>query len=227
MTSKRLDFEMTKLLEVYGKEELHPDLAAAYRPDPLLGGTINHPLLVQVLHVPMLNRLVNRCYLQSLQQLKAARKSENWERYIFIHARPYRAQALMEVLREVLQKPRGWKIIGQVWTDSEYPGVNLSFWSDIFSRPDAGKMMDAKERKRFQALPDKVRIYRGAKVRKFRGLSWTLDKKVAEKFALRHGCEGRVVGKTICPWRDAVAYLDHRSEEEIILQPRLALRRQY
>jgi len=69
------------------------------------------------------------------------------------------------------------------------------------------------------SLPDPVQVYRGALPKFARGLSWTTNLDVAVWFAERYGL-GKVF-TTALPRAKVIAYLDHRSEYEIILNPRL------
>lgn len=73
-----------------------------------------------------------------------------------------------------------------------------------------------------KGLPNKprLRVYRGQEEGKF-GISWSLDKEVAEKFAQTGGGRGRIDNGEIISFmvdRDKIlAYTDVRNEKEVIL----------
>ena len=74
----------------------------------------------------------------------------------------------------------------------------------------------------FNSLPDKLKIYRGGSIHESKtgfGISWTLNKEVAEKFVrIKKSLsdEEMVIHELIISKSMAVAYLNHRNEEEII-----------
>lgn len=80
-------------------------------------------------------------------------------------------------------------------------------------------MMNLEELEYFNNLPEIIKIYRGFRNQKQKGLSWTLNKKVAEFFAHEwHRIDdspGTVVSIEV--HKDKVyAYLNERQEEEIV-----------
>lgn len=87
-------------------------------------------------------------------------------------------------------------------------------------------LMTAEELQVFNTLPEELTIYRGMYREEFEnkdyGFSWTLDKNVAEFFADGYihnynkiNEKGIVVELNICK-KDVIAYLNERSEKEII-----------
>jgi hypothetical protein len=94
------------------------------------------------------------------------------------------------------------------------------------NKPNRNSMMTHKELKFLNSLDDKITIYRGmsqieADNKKY-GLSWTLDKAIAEKFAngYIHNYNSYRLDKTVVELvidkKDVVAYFDGREEKEII-----------
>lgn len=118
-----------------------------------------------------------------------------------------------------------WKELGSAYTLQDYKKIPYKVYYELFSanRPYREKLMDDEELKLLKKLPDQITIYRGGskteeKTKKY-GVSWTLDKKIAEKFAnvkaIRDNKEMVVIEKTISK-KDVIAYLISRKEEEII-----------
>jgi hypothetical protein len=118
-----------------------------------------------------------------------------------------------------------WEELVNAYTSQDYKKIPYKVYHELFSanRPNREKLMDDEELKLFKKLPDQITIYRGGskteeKTKKY-GVSWTLDKKIAEKFAnvkaIRDKKEMVVIEKTISK-KDVVAYLISRKEEEII-----------
>lgn len=65
---------------------------------------------------------------------------------------------------------------------------------------------------------DTVTIYRGVKVNNYRGLSWTIDKNIAEWFASRFGHNGdkRYMFTGIINKKDILALFSSRNEKEVV-----------
>jgi hypothetical protein len=92
---------------------------------------------------------------------------------------------------------------------------------------DPQKFMTAKERKIFASLPDTFTVYRGyvpAGEDEEDRPSWSLDKEIAERFALAigiEGCPGCVVERTVRK-SDVYAYVEaigltNQNEREVII----------
>ena len=86
-------------------------------------------------------------------------------------------------------------------------------------RPHRQMMMTEVEQQFLFKLPNAFKIYRGCiEGLNEGGLSWTLDKSRAEFFANRFGKHGIVKQRTINK-PEIIAYLNGRSEQEIIIRP--------
>lgn len=83
-------------------------------------------------------------------------------------------------------------------------------------------MMSAEDLAAFQALPDRLEIFRGCSVEEHAagvyGLSWTDSRAVAEFFAWRHDAADRqrIVVSCEITRPEALAYFNARKEREII-----------
>lgn len=123
-----------------------------------------------------------------------------------------------------------WRALGSVWINSEWSHEFRPLWDWLFlsNRNRAGSvaMMDAAERERWDELPNEFRVYRGQQRRRDPiGYSWTLSHERAVWFAnvgrprftdawLRG--PGLVLSGLVCK-SDALAYLNGRTEEEILI----------
>ena len=82
--------------------------------------------------------------------------------------------------------------------------------------------MDEEERTAHQALEDTVTVYRGVtpyNAKNIRALSWTLDRKTADRFAHRFGEDGTVYEAQIRK-EHILALFTGRNESEVIVDPR-------
>jgi len=118
-----------------------------------------------------------------------------------------------------------WINLAEAYVMQNYKKIPYKVYRELFSakRSKREKLMDDEELKLFKKLPDQITIYRGGskteeKTKKY-GISWTLDKKIAENFAnvkaIRDKKEMVVIEKAISK-KDVVAYFVSRKEEEII-----------
>ena len=83
-------------------------------------------------------------------------------------------------------------------------------------------LMDEEERTAHQALEDTVTVYRGVtpyNAKNIRALSWTLDRKTADRFAHRFGEDGTVYEAQIRK-EHILALFTGRNESEAIVDPR-------
>lgn len=74
----------------------------------------------------------------------------------------------------------------------------------------------------YDALPDLVSIWRGCEQGRERGLHWTTDKAVAERFAKGQRCVNRLptIAQAQIPKQHVFAVFACRNEHEIVLDPR-------
>jgi uncharacterized protein len=150
----------------------------------------------------------------------------NWYGVILHHERPYRVAIFEELVSgRIDDDAEWWEVVSHIWTDSENIWQELARWRSLFTGAPAGDPMNDEEREVFDALPDKITVYRGtaAPDGMGSGMSWTLNKERADWFARRfygldHLAEPKVitavVGKEV-----AIGYLAGRGEEEIVAFP--------
>ena len=203
-------------------EELEPDLE--YYVDESNGfPTLRHPLVYAVPYMSSMNALYNRQYLGKKDQLADASDTGDWHGYVYLHERPYRLDALLEISDEV-DDATFWSLLSGIWMDSENIPENQELWNEIFDSGRAGmeNMMRNDEREALAALPQKIKIYQGHTGDRDDGWSWTTDKSVALWFAQRfsqlEGSDAQVTEAT-ADKNDVLAYLLGRGESEILVSP--------
>jgi hypothetical protein len=213
--------------DLFGEEPLHEDLVP-YLSDWRRGKAIWHPLVHEPMYHEIQNKMYNRMYLSKTAALKKAIEDKKWGSYIFIHERPYRFDALIEVIYD--HKERNpevvWPLIASVWTDSENINQNYDDWVelwDILPERRIELVMEDDERAAYDFLPDVIEVFRGVgHGDAAEGLSWTTNRDKAEWFARRFpGMEGRtplMVSGTVSK-ADVLAHFLGRNEFEIVVFP--------
>lgn len=198
-------------------DQLDQDLVNHVYGDDTFGFVVHHPLIVSFGIVPV--EQINLAYRHKANAVQRALEDRDLALYVFLHERPYRLDALLEIDKYAGEEAY-WTLVGDVWTDSENTWQNLDVWEEIFSNPNARMMMNAEERERFEALPEMITIYRGCwRGVNESGLSWSLSRERAEWFSKRMAGEDEqpiVLEKTICK-NDVIALIDRRGEEEILV----------
>lgn len=117
-----------------------------------------------------------------------------------------------------------WRNLAETYIMQDFMELPYTFYREIFSstRKNKVKLMNDAERKFLNQLPNTITIYRGGAEKEIEtgfGVSWTLNKTIAEQFVERkkHSCNDvMVVHKLTIPKAKVVAYFNSRKEEEII-----------
>lgn len=200
------------------KEELNPELKEHVSRSEMGLYMLRHPLVYSVPYSEIENHWINKHYQHKKAQIKAALKEKDYNLFVFTHERPYRLAAF-SVIDNLLSNEQYWKLLGELWVDSENIWQNKSMWKEYLKsdRPERRKIMSDKELAHLLSLPDTFTVYRGYLPRKNKnGLSWTLDKKKAEWFANRFSQKG-LVAQRVVKNSDCIAYFSGKGESEILL----------
>lgn len=211
------DEQLAKLMDLMAKqEELHPDLQDYVETDgqwPM----IRHPLCYAVPYIEHHNALLNQSYLSKVAAIQKARFSKDYSHYIWLHERPWRLTAFLDICHE-MSDDEYFPLLGQVWIDSENIHQMFDEWCQLLQDNYEGAryMGSEDDIAVLDSLPDEVTIYRGFTHNGGeKGLSWTLDRKMALFFARRFGASSRIATGRIA--KDKIlAYLSGRGEAEII-----------
>ena len=208
---------------------------------------IHHPLLVEMVSDAMLEggadmnwfiENTNARFEYAKERLAKAIVEKDIERFVFVHERAYRVDALFYLAHlwgdgsmetalapdfckdynlsiEQPSSERWGELVGDVWLDQEFTTIHNRQWKAIFGIcPDEPQlMMTADERKYYDKLPNKIKIYRGGFCDK--GFAWTLSKEKAEWFANRWNASYEVFEKRINK-DEAMSYFNRRGEDEIL-----------
>ncbi|AAN02014.1 gp82 [Mycobacterium phage Corndog] len=212
------------------EEELHPDLQPWLKDDGPFGTCLKHPLVYSIVHTPQMNALVNRQYTQKTEELRKARDEGKWQYYVWLHERPWRAEAFGHISWR-LDGPEYWELLGRVWSDTENAWQYRSEWRDYLSAdPEGREMMSTPEVRCVFTRPPETggllpmtRVYRGyCHDDGADGFSWTLDKARARWFATRLRESGDPPGRIIAGFvakEHVIAYITSRDEQEIVCFP--------
>ncbi len=216
--------DIKRHMEMFGPEELRPDLRSAI--SERAGGMVafHHPLHVTGFYAPAFNRQINKTIAAKERAIEDAMARRAWTTVLSIHERPYRMDAFKK-LQDQMTDAEFWKEVSWLWTDSENIWQNLKDWRRVWrsKRPGRETVMDDDERAKLQSLPDVIEVFRGTYLWPWmdRGLSWTLDRDRAIWFAYRfkpeHAEPSLISGKV--RKKNVLAYFDGRSEQEIVMLP--------
>lgn len=174
-----------------------------------------------------LRQFADSAVKQKLALVDAAREKGDANTYVFLHERPWRLQALLDA-QDWTQSQLWFQCAGEVWVDSENPGVNENIWRYmIFNKEGSEHTMTAEEREVLKNLTaESVIVYRGAdsQRRAKTGLSWTLDYDKAVWFARRFASIKNkmwVAKATIAPCKISALFRRRQEEEVVLAKPPL------
>lgn len=215
--------------------KLDEELAIYYETEPF--PMIRHPLVYSVPHSSYMNAAVNDALKYKKAYAHEALDDENYSRYVWIHERPHRLNALLDVERH-LTRGEFRKLVIELWCDSENIYQNYFKWRRVLGddriRGETLRDFEGEDTKLEEMTDDNgfATVYRGTCVSKrdfmtplISGMSWTLDKDKAIWFAHRLCASGKlpriVVGRIHT--RDIIARLEERGESEVVaLRERIA-----
>jgi hypothetical protein len=188
-------------------EALHPELAQYLEPMAGFGQMLRHPLVYSVPYFgEMENARLNKCLEVRREMLAKAMAEERHHSWVFLHERPYRLDALLEI-RGTIPDKDFLPIVLEVYTDSENARCNFHAWEDLLE-----PLTGTDPWKSLADLPDTMVVYRGG-VKE--GFSWTRNLEVAKYFSTRLGGNGDIWTATVAK-SDIVGYYDGRNEDEVI-----------
>lgn len=184
-------------------------------------GMIHHPLLIQLL--PADFTYINRLYSQKLEKLEQAEADCDWSKYVTLHEKPYRLNALIAATGKGLgdSPDEFWTLLSSVWRGSENIYQYQAEWRLLWRSPIEGRQacMSAEEAETFRSLPKQIEVWRGANYKNsIAGLSWTLNPRKAAWYARRFCSNHRspFVARGYVSKRDVFAYFGGRDGNEIV-----------
>lgn len=191
-----------------------------------LGESLRHPLVYDVMFHPETAYRDNDLLAAKKTAVKSSLAAGEWETVIWLHERPYRAEALEEMVAGRVDDSIYWGLCGMVWADSENVWQEAGRWGRLLrsSRPGRECFMSEEDRVRLAGLPEELTVWRGFNGRgRARGWSWTVDEGKAEWFARRLYVAGEgeppaVVSGRVYKGR-VVGFVGGRGEEEVVVSP--------
>lgn len=202
---------------VNNPEPLNIELQAYLDSDNGFMPMIKHPLYFALPYIEQMNPMYNKSFEYKKKIAKEYLDSKKYSSYVFIHERPYRLMAFLNIM-DNLKGREYWELLADLWIDSENIWQNKSVYRNLFKyHPNHKKyFMNKEDRKVFDSLPEQVVVYRGYLQGKNKtGFSYTLDKSRAEWFSNRFG-SGKVLTRKV-PKDKIIAYTNRRNEQEVII----------
>lgn len=202
-------------------ELLNPELAA-YLVHNELGANIKHPLVFSIMHSEEFNHYVNQSLVAKKEVLKRALEEKDWDQAIFIFEKPYRLQKTVEY-GHLMDEKSYWNCVRHSWLASENVFENKDILHKLFRLPTKTPLydlMEQEDRETFEKFPETMYIYRGCQSINKHGWSWTTNFGKAKWFAKRWNLASQVLLKAKVNKEKVLAYLNGRSEDEIIVEPK-------
>lgn len=130
-----------------------------------------------------------------------------------------------ESIKEYLSEKDYAEILVDYWSASGIADVSKTKFLSWFKEANKTYLMNKKEQKKFDKLPERVTIYRGVNNADCKyGFSWTIDKRIAYWFANRYEDKQSYVYECTVDKKDILCYLDIRNEKEVIIDPEILKR---
>ena len=185
---------------------------------------IKHPLVFSVMHHPAFNFYLNQQLAAKRRLLAEAEAKGDWHSYVFLHERPYRADALAEIADRIDDPTYYWDLLSCVWIDSENIREMHDLWDVLLAdpRPHRDEMMHDDELEALRELPDEFVVYQGHTNTRRDGWSWTTNVDTAEWFARRFANlehDKPCVTTGTVRRSDVTAYFLRRGEYEVLVDP--------
>lgn len=118
-----------------------------------------------------------------------------------------------------------WPVFLQMWSVCDHPWIYQRWLKDVLAaahkaEPSYG-YADPDDKAFYDALPDRVPVYRGTSRQRLRGISWTTDIAVAAGFACgkRGPAVNPAVARAEVDKAEVLAVMTDRKESEVIINP--------
>ena len=146
--------------------------------------------------------------------------------------KPYRIEALHALHYEV-EPVNFWTMFHQHWNSVENPSDFTDMLHSMFEYDDYGfnfdmlqdesrlNTLEPEDKAFYDILPDEFAVFRGCHSFNEQGFSWTTDREVAERFALRMAIDKEyILLQGMVRKTDVICAYDNRSEKEILVLPK-------
>ncbi|MBK6279913.1 MAG: hypothetical protein IPF57_18230 [Gammaproteobacteria bacterium] len=149
--------------------------------------------------------------------------AKDWDGVFCLVGRDHAFDVLLEIASELTDEERG-PAMRNAWEMPDHITAVASLWRTLFrsSKWSARQMMTAEEHSEFDAMPERMTLYRGfcSKYGTWRGMSWTDDIDLARFFARYRSAEPSIAIATITK-RGVAAFIKARGSEREFIVPRL------
>ncbi|RQW23298.1 hypothetical protein EHS17_14345 [Rhodobacteraceae bacterium CH30] len=192
--------------------------------------SLRHPLVSITPYHESMNAIFNRMLEHKRESIQQSIKAEDWENFVFLHERPYRLNAIVELRNNMNVEFKALaSIVLSAYSDSENISENSELWRELLTTAaQYTKEMndsDISGMSEISALWGKtVTLYHGGEV-PIEGARWcwTLDLEKARWFADRFEREGALYACEV-----AGEYIDfilhHRGESEVLVMKDSAIK---
>lgn len=169
-------------------------------------------------------------YLDLKNLILTSLKNKDFESFLSHFTNIQSLDAFVLIKDMISDRKREIELFKDVWSGAEIQYKRAEEFKKLFLEYRY-EIMDETEKAFYDELSDKVEIYRGTRVPSFidTGISWTTDKKIAEKFlkypkGIFHELQLDGKDKKLCPnlitkivsKKKIICYLNARNENEII-----------
>lgn len=162
-------------------------------------------------------------------------RKKDWGQTLFSMEKPFQLEWFFDNNDKIEDDKEYYSLLRNLYDLNDYPLTCLGIRTiedllDLFDkRGNPYLMMDEKEMKMFNKLDDELTIYRGVKVKDKDylqlepdeiGISWSIDKVEAQKFALRQVfSKVPILLETTINKKDVYGYFISRKEKELLINP--------
>ena len=152
---------------------------------------------------------------------------------LMIHVdKPHRIEALHAIHKQV-SPLNFWTVFHRWWNTIENPSDYIDHINDMFEYDEWGynydmlqdqsrlHTLEEVDRDFYDSLPDEFAVFRGCHGFNEQGCSWSTDRKVAEKFALRMAIDKQyILLQGMVRKTDIICAYNNRQEKEIVVLPK-------
>src|SRR5215471_4496545 len=142
------------------RDALLPELRPYFMDD----GLLHHPIIVEMIsHCDEANRANDRYRSKNERLMELRTDPGDGREYVFLHERPYRVGALQRIGSQLKNAIHYWKLVGEVWTDSENIRQHFAGWQRVWSasRPHKQECMSLEEQVSLEGMPALFQVWRG------------------------------------------------------------------
>lgn len=160
--------------------------------------------------------------MPNIRLLENAKTGEEAHKWLLVNQSSYSRMGALLAARKNMQWQVFYKALGLIWTISDDIARHRFVLYRVFanaSRYQLNLMMDTKEKRVLEKMPEIIKIYRGCYSHNLNGLSWSIDREIAAQFTLQnryHYPEKERLLREANIRREHAVLMLGRNEQEII-----------